>query len=255
MQKLPASRHTIYFYFVCLDGIGVAPGSTWMACKGCATSMCGQVQLLECGQFTLCPTLTDGSAEDCSKAPHLVSNSWGGGRGNTAYHGMIDAWVAAEIVPIFSNGNSGPSCGSANSPADHPDVIGIGSTTAEDAISSFSSLGPSIGGINKPDISAPGSAVISSYNTADDAYVSLSGTSMAAPHVAGVVALLKAHNPNLSIAQVKEHLYGGATTLDLVLPGKNCGDVDESIFPNHAFGHGRVNALDSLKSLIAAGKH
>jgi hypothetical protein len=97
-----------------LGGIGVAPGAKWMACKGCATSSCGQDALISCGQFMICPTQPDGTSPDCNKTPQLVSNSWGGGQGRPMFHEVIAAWSAAGIIPLFSNGNSGPSCGSAN---------------------------------------------------------------------------------------------------------------------------------------------
>jgi bacillopeptidase F len=136
------------------------------------------------------------------------------------------------------------------SPADHPDVIGVGSTTSADALSSFSSVGPAIGGILKPDISAPGSSVNSAYNTNDDAYAVLSGTSMACPHAAGVVALLKSHNLDLTFAEIKTYLYGGAEQKNLTQTGRNCGGISEEHFPNHAFGVGRINAYQSLKQLV-----
>ncbi|ODM87446.1 Bacillopeptidase F [Orchesella cincta] len=171
-------------------GIGVAPGAKWAACRGCASSACWQSDLLACGDFFACPTRADGSSPDCSKAPNVVSNSWGGGRGNTWYNEVIEGWHAAKIIPLFSNGNSGPSCNTANSPADQ-NVIAVGSTTIDDAISSFSSVGPTTDGRMKPEVSAPGSNVISAYHTSDTAYVSLSGTSMACPHAAGAIALLQ----------------------------------------------------------------
>ena len=243
----------LYIFFQ--GGIGVAPGSKWMACKGCSTEICTIPALIKCGQFVLCPTLPDGSRPNCSKAPHIVNNSWGGGRGITMYHGVIDAWTVAGIIPLFSNGNTGfpgTSCNTANSPADHPDVIAVGSTTSTDALSDFSSVGPTYPDkLIKPDVTAPGSEVISSYNTADDAYASFSGTSMACPHAAGVVALLKSHNSNLTLYDIQKYLYAGAAKTSLVNPGKNCGGIDESVFPNHVFGNGRVNAFESLKSLIS----
>ena len=97
-----------------IGGIGVAPGAKWMACKGCASFSCAQAGLISCGQFMICPTKADGTMADCGKSPHLVSNSWGGGQGRPMYHEVIAAWKAAGIIPLFSNGNSGPSCGSAN---------------------------------------------------------------------------------------------------------------------------------------------
>lgn len=227
-------------------GIGVAPGAKWAACRGCATSSCFQSDLLACGQFFACPTLADGSKPDCSKAPHLVSNSWGGGRGNTWFNGVIEAWHAAKIIPLFSIGNSGPFCNTANSPGDQ-NVIGVGSTTSTDAISSFSSVGPTSDGRMKPEIAAPGSDVISAYHTADNAYVSLSGTSMACPHAAGTIALLQTRNKNLTYEQAKDLLLGN-TDQNLAFSGRVCDGVGDNVFPNHVFGSGRINALKSIKA-------
>ncbi|KAJ0390499.1 hypothetical protein P43SY_011022 [Pythium insidiosum] len=136
-------------------GIGVAPGARWISCKGCRSSSCPQSDLLACGQFMTCPTNTAGSSPDCSQAPDLVSNSWGGGQGSTSYKRVVDAWRAAGIVPVFAIGNSGPSCRTANSPGDLPNVIGVGATDSSDRVASFSSKGPAVTGLLKPDVSAP----------------------------------------------------------------------------------------------------
>jgi subtilisin family serine protease len=82
-------------------GIGVAPGAKWMACRGCATNSCSQSDLTRCAQFIACPTRPDGTAQDCSKAPHVVVNSWGGGQGNPWYDEFINAWHAAGVIPVF----------------------------------------------------------------------------------------------------------------------------------------------------------
>jgi subtilisin family serine protease len=233
------------------QGVGVAPGAKWMACRGCATNSCSQTDLTRCAQFIACPTRPDGTGEDCTKAPHVVNNSWGGGQGNTWYNSFIDAWHTAGVVPVFSNGNSGPSCGSANSPADSvSDVIGVGASTFADGLASFSSVGPSVTGLVKPDIAAPGQNIRSAYNSGDASYSALSGTSMAAPHIAGVVGLMAAKNPNLTYAQVKAALYN-QTDRNLQQTGRNCGGVPETTFPNNAFGWGRVNALKSVTATPA----
>ena len=226
-------------------GIGVAPGAKWIACKGCATSACYQSDLLACGQFMACPTQPDGTNADCSKAPNLVSNSWGGGRGSDMYADVIKAWRMGDIIPLFSIGNSGPSCNTANSPGDNEDVIGVGSTTDADDLSYFSSVGPTlIGARIKPDISAPGSSVLSAYYTSDNAYASLSGTSMACPHAAGATALALSANPNLSYAQVKQSLEGGSETINS--GGLTCSGIPDTQYPTHHAGYGRINALKSV---------
>jgi len=230
-------------------GIGVYPEAEWLACKGCNTSYCGIYSLVRCGQFVLCPTLPDGSNPDCSKAPHLVSNSWGIDQGNHKwYNGVIEAWQVGRVIPIFSNGNSGPSCGTAGYPASLH-TIGVGSTTISDSISSFSSVGPTMDGRMKPDISAPGSNVNSASHTADNAYRSLSGTSMACPHVAGVTGILLAYNPNLSFNELTQSLFTGADRT-LEYSGRACEGIPDNVFPNHVFGHGRVNAYRSLQNLV-----
>ncbi|ODM88515.1 Serine protease AprX [Orchesella cincta] len=126
----------------------------------------------------------------------------GGGQGATFYNDVIKAWRAANIVPIFAQGNAGPSCATANSPGDSSSVIGVGATTSADGIASFSSLGPAVGGAVKPDVSAPGQNVRSAWSTSDESYSTISGTSMAAPHVAGC-STFALKRPSLSYDQVK----------------------------------------------------
>ncbi|CAL8080129.1 unnamed protein product [Orchesella dallaii] len=231
-------------------GIGVAPGAQWIACRGCSSSSCSESELKQCGQWVLCPTLPDGESEDCSRAPKVVSNSWGGGQGNAWYNEIIDAWKAADIVPVFAIGGSS-SCGTANSPGDQ-DVIGVGATTSDDALSSSSSAGPSVEGRLKPDITAPGSLIRSAWSTSDSAYQQLSGTSMAAPHIAGAATLLLSRNPNLTYAQVKELLENNADT-DLQDTGATCGGIPSTVFPNNQYGYGRVNTRRALEAAINNG--
>lgn len=85
------------------EGYGVAPGATWMACKGCADRSCKQSALIACGQFFLCPHKTSGSSSknDCSKAPHVINNSWGGGQGSRWFKRVVNAWQEAGIIPVF----------------------------------------------------------------------------------------------------------------------------------------------------------
>jgi subtilisin family serine protease len=236
-------------------GIGVFPLAKWSACRGCATSFCSMYDLIKCGQWVICPTLPDGTQHDCSKAPHIVSNSWGVTYldETTWYDNVVKAWHVAKLLPVFSIGNSGPSCGTAGYPGSL-DVIGVGSTTSTDAISSFSSVGPSIHGVMKPDVSAPGSNIVSASHLSDTGYRSLSGTSMACPHAAGVASILMAWSDTLSYDEVGEALEMGADT-NLVTSGRECDGVIDTEFPNHVFGHGRINALASLQQVIDMKKH
>jgi subtilisin family serine protease len=145
----------------------------------------------------------------------------------------------------------GPFCGTANSHADSPQVIGVGGTDSADSLYIRSSVGPSVYGTLKPDVAAPGVDVVSAHHTADDAYYTMTGTSMAAPHVAGAIAILKSQNPNLSTADVKRLLSDGSER-NLALTGRNCGGIREDVYPNHTYGCGRLNVFKSLRSLQAA---
>uniref|UniRef100_K3X3V7 subtilisin n=1 Tax=Globisporangium ultimum (strain ATCC 200006 / CBS 805.95 / DAOM BR144) TaxID=431595 RepID=K3X3V7_GLOUD len=231
-------------------GIGVAPGAKWIACRGCTTEGCTEADLLSCAQFITCPTDADGKNKDCAFAPHVVSNSWGGGQGDTFYKAAVDTWVAAGIIPVFANGNEGPECGTANSPGDYENVIAVGATDSNDALASFSSKGPAKSGLLKPEVSAPGSSVRSSWNSGPTSYKSISGTSMACPHVSGIVALLLNANPGLKFADVKKILTSTTDTKTLQPAGKTCGSISDDTFPNSSFGYGRVNAQ---KAVNAAG--
>jgi len=177
--------------------------------------------------------------------PTVVSNSWGGGSGSNWYNSQVSAWRNANIIPVFAMGNSGPNCRTANSPGDQPNLIGVGSTTNTDAMSSFSSRGPGTNPTQKPEISAPGSNIVSCGTGANN-YVTMSGTSMATPHAAGAVLLIRAANPNYTYAQVLSALTSSAATPTLSAADRNCGLPGTGNFPNYAFGHGRIDVGRAL---------
>jgi subtilisin family serine protease len=230
------------------NGIGVAPGATWIACRGCSTSSCSSFDLSECGNWVACPTTTSGGSPDCTKAPNVSSNSWGGGQGDSWYDNIIAAWRRVNIAPLFSAGNSGPTCGSANSPSDRSGAIAIGSTTSTEELSSFSSVGPTVDGRMKPDVSAPGSAVISASSSSDTGYATMSGTSMACPHAAGLSALLFNTRPNLTVDQLKTALISGAQRINS--SGRTCSGVPDTTYPNHHSGAGRIDAVASNQFVL-----
>ncbi|RLN52891.1 hypothetical protein BBJ29_005323 [Phytophthora kernoviae] len=228
-------------------GFGVAPGATWMACKGCRAQGCYASDLLACFQFMMCPTTTMGGSKDCTKAPHIVNNSWGGGQGLTMFDAVINAWRAAGIIPVVSSGNSGPNCGTITSPGDSASVITVGSTDVNDALSTFSSKGPSVRGLRKPEVVAPGSLILSSCWTDDKLYCFKSGSSMAAPHVSGAIALYLSANPGASYDKIKGLLQSRAATIILTTPtGYACGNTQDRSFPNNQFGYGRIDIFNTL---------
>jgi subtilisin family serine protease len=231
------------------SGIGVAPGAKWISCKGLNDQGSGtQAALIACGQFMACPHTYNGQSPNCALAPHAVSNSWGGGAGANWYDTVIRSWHTANIIPVFANGNSGAACRTSNSPGDsQAGVLGIGATTASDSIASFSSRGPSNFNTQKPDLSAPGNPVRSAGHLSDTAYVSMSGTSMACPHVAGVVGLLKARTPTATYATIKAKLQDTCDR-NLSFGSQVCNSVPENQFPNYTFGYGRVNANNAVRA-------
>lgn len=154
---------------------------------------------------------------------------------------------------VVSAGNTSPSapCSSVDDPAALYDAsFTVGSTTSTDSISSFSDRGPVTidgSGRMKPDISAPGSNVRSSIP--GTGYTSLSGTSMAGPHVAGLVALLISAKPELAgeVDQIEQIIRD--TGFEPFFGGQ-CG-VAEGVFPNNTFGAGRIDALAAVQLALA----
>jgi subtilisin family serine protease len=223
--------------------IGVAPRAHWMAAKGCESNSCSDFALLMSGQFMLAPTDLNGQNPRPDLRPHVVNNSWGTPVGSdTFYQATVQAWVAAGIFPQFSNGNSGPGCGTVGAPGSYPESYGAGAFDINNNIASFSSRGPSpFGGIIKPNISAPGVNVRSSWNNLG--YQSASGTSMASPHVAGVVALIWSTNgaPSFSRNIAATRMVLDQTAIDV--SNLTCGG---SAGNNNVWGEGRLDAFAAV---------
>lgn len=221
--------------------IGVAPGAKWIACKGCASSSCSGSALAACAQWVLDP-LNDGTGNG---QPDAVNNSWSGGSGNAWYQSYVQNWRAAGIFPAFSAGNSGPACGTANSPGDYPDSFASGATSSSDVVASWSSRGPSAFGGIKPDISAPGVSINSSIP--GSLYGVKSGTSMASPHTAGAVALLwsaaSAYRANISGTEAL--LTGNAFQIGTT---ETCGGLAAGAIPNNTYGYGRIDVLAAFNA-------
>ncbi|WP_326562335.1 S8 family serine peptidase [Micromonospora sp. NBC_01796] len=224
--------------------IGVAPGAKWMAAKGCETASCSSESLMAAGQWILAPTDLNGENPRPDLRPDIVNNSWGGGQNDLWYQQTIAAWRAAGIFPTFSAGNSGEyGCGTANSPGDNPEAYAVGAYDVDNNIAEFSSRGSSlVDGQPKPNVSAPGVDIVSSIP--GNQYGISSGTSMAAPHLSGAVALIWSAAPLLrgDVAATEKLLDDTAIDVESLGCG---GTVDD----NNNFGEGR---LDVYRAVTAA---
>lgn len=221
------------------NNIAVAPGAKIIG----AAALDGYDKMLQSMQFMIDP---DGNP-DTQDAPKLISNSWnaGGAPDIELFYRAIEAWEAAGILPVFSAGNSGPNAGTITTPHEHPSVLAIGATGKDGKIANFSSRGPAqFHGkvVQKPDFTAPGVDIISSVPGGKMA--SMSGTSMACPHAAGVAALLFQVNKNFTPAQIKEILMKTLRYVD--------GNGDAITAPqwDPAYGFGRINAFAAVKAAL-----
>ncbi len=231
--------------------IGMAPGAKWIGCRNMDQGNGTPDTYIECYQWFIAPTDLSGNNPDPAKAPHVINNSWscppGEGCNPDALLAVVQNVRAAGILTVHSAGNSGPGCNTVNTPAaTYDESFSVGATTAADVISSFSSRGLStFTGNRKPDITAPGSGVRSS--DVGGGYRVLSGTSMAAPHVAGLAALLISANPALAgqVDALEEIIERTAVPLTTT---QGCGGDGPADVPNNVYGWGRIDALAALRA-------
>ncbi len=222
---------------------GMAPNAKWIACLGCPGGSCPDLDLNTCADWILAP------AGNPANRPDVVNNSWGGLGGDDWFQTKVQAWSAAGIFPAFSAGNSGPGCSTLGSPGDYQQSFGSAAHDSSRNIASFSSRGPSaVFGdtpYTKPNISAPGVNIISSFPTTIPPYtgwVSMQGTSMASPHSAGAVALLWSCNPAL-VGQVDATFQLLQDNADFSLAG-SCGAPADGQ-GNYTYGYGYLNVLQA----------
>jgi subtilisin family serine protease len=148
---------------------------------------------------------------------------------------------------VASAGNGGPLCGTVDDPiAIYDATFSVGAHSSNGAIASFSSRGAVTvdgSGRRKPDISAPGVSVRSAW--VNKTFNTISGTSMASPHVAGAVALLWSAVPDLvgEIDLTEQVLIKSATPVPL----NQCGEGGTPVAPNNTYGFGRLDVLAAVQ--------
>ena len=135
----------------------------------------------------------------------------------------LDNAAKAGVVPVVAAGNDFDALGygTVTSPGNAPDAITVAAVDSSDHIAEFSSAGPTAVSLEmKPDVSAPGLNVLSSLPPQQGTWGTLSGTSMATPHVAGAAALLLQRHPGWTVAQVKSALVQTGVPVHAVSGGE-----------------------------------
>jgi hypothetical protein len=239
------------------NNTGIAPEATWFACTNLARNLGNPAFYLDCMQFMLAPypiggdPFTDG---DPSLGAHVMNNSWGcpelEGCDSEVFLSAVRNLRSAGIFVVASAGNDGPGCGTLKfPPANYADLFSVGAIDPSGELAFFSSIGPAVVNnelVSKPDLIAPGVDVLSS--TPGNTYARYSGTSMAGPHVVGVVALMWAANPNLigDIDTTTRILIESASPYDGVLP--DCPGAQDT--PSTAVGYGLLDAYRAVEMAL-----
>lgn len=245
--------------------IGMAPGAKWIGCRNMDEGFGSPATYSECFEWFIAPyplggdPFTDG---DPARAPDVINNSWScpPSEGCTApdvLRAVVEAVRAAGIVTVHSAGNNGFSgCSSITTPAAIYDAsFTVGATDDQNRIAGFSSRGPVTidgSGRRKPDIVAPGVDIRSSLPTylanPNEPYGTIDGTSMAAPHVAGLVALLVSAEPLLAgrVDAIEAIITNSALPL---MTDEGCGTDAPNSLPNNVYGWGRIDALAAYEAL------
>jgi len=250
--------------------VGMAPGATWIACEGCPGGSCPPAALLTCAQWIAAPyPVGDPGSPDPSKRPQVVNNSWGdcAQSYDDWYQGVVDSWHAAGVYPVFANVNASncgysypPGCNTVGNPGRYGNVTGVGSTgQSNGAYASHSNWGPTDNPdtVNpngfatvKPQVVAPGVDIRSALNGSNSSYGSWGGTSMSAPHVAGLIALMWQAAPCLigDYAQTENIIQASAVAIPYAT---NCGGEGVGNIPNMATGWGEIDAFEAAAQAAA----
>jgi len=223
--------------------LGVAPGAEWIAVRVFVGDETTDLILLRGAAWLLAPTRLGGGAPRPDLAPDIVNCSWSLENGaDSLLAPIVAAWRASGILPVFAAGNTDGGFDAPDrvlAPSSDPGVLAVGALGTGGNLWWRSRRGPGFHDVVKPDLTAPGEAVLSAWPNGRSAF--LDGTSMAAPHVAGAAALVLGANPGLSVDDVGTFLRAFARDL---------GPVG----PDTTYGWGAVDAFASVSSAQTAGR-
>lgn len=248
---------------------GVAPNAQWIGCRNMERGWGSPQSYLECFEWFLAPTNLNNQNPDPTKSPHVINNSWScpeiEGCDSSNFFLMekaIENLRMAGVFVVVSAGNSGSDCHTINAPsAMFEGSFSVGALHWNDTIASFSSRGSvMIDSSNrlKPNVTAPGVAT-TSYMTIGDGsgnwnYVNASGTSMAGPHVVGLIALMISADSTLAgdVNRIKNIIEQTAIQRT---SSQNCGGISGMAIPNNTYGYGVIDALLAVNQAIATSNN
>ena len=203
---------------------GTVGGSTFGVAKGVTLVA---VRVFGCGNSTPTSAIVAGvdwvTGNHQAGQPAVANMSLGGGA-SSALDTAVRRMIADGVTTAIASGNDGANGCSSSSPGRVAEGITTGATDSGDNRASFSNYGSCV------DLHAPGVSIVSSWNTSDTASASLSGTSMAAPHVTGAAARYLQLNAGASPAQVQTALVANST------PGVVKGIKTSCSFMDQLFG-------------------